>query len=105
MMAALMQTVDDTTTLHRGGIAGLARIRRDGQALARLVDEERDCTAFLTRLNDDYKRLNLTLGGVADMLGLAFGWLIFNGEIAPDAHSAKQILTIRAGFKNPPPET
>ena len=83
MMARLMQTIDDTTTLHRGGIAGLARVRRDGLALERLVDEDGDCVAFLARLNDDYKRLNLTIGGVADMLGIAFGCLLAANEIAP----------------------
>ncbi|MDR0380145.1 MAG: triphosphoribosyl-dephospho-CoA synthase [Candidatus Accumulibacter sp.] len=80
MMATLMQIVDDTTTLHRGGMAGLARIRRDGRTLERIVAEKGDYTAFLTQLNDDYRRLDLTLGGVADMLGLAFGWLIFREE-------------------------
>ncbi|MDR2112756.1 MAG: triphosphoribosyl-dephospho-CoA synthase, partial [Candidatus Accumulibacter sp.] len=85
MMARLMQTIDDTTTLHRGGLEGLARVRRDGRTLERLIAEGEDCAAFLERLNQDYKRLNLTIGGVADMLGLAFGWLIFQGEITPDA--------------------
>jgi triphosphoribosyl-dephospho-CoA synthase len=77
MMAKLMQTVDDTTTLHRGGIKGLERIRRDGQALERIIAEGGDCVEYLKKLNDDYLRLNLTMGGVADMLGLAFGWLDF----------------------------
>jgi triphosphoribosyl-dephospho-CoA synthase len=82
MLAKLMQTVDDTTTLHRGGTAGLARVRRDGRALERIIAEGGDHAALLQRLNDDYKRLNLTIGGVADMLGIAFGWLIFSNEIA-----------------------
>jgi triphosphoribosyl-dephospho-CoA synthase len=81
MMAKLMQTVDDTTTLHRGGLAGQTRVRQDGAALERLIAEGKDPTAFLTRLNDDYKHLNLTLGGVADLLGIAFGWLVFGEEI------------------------
>jgi triphosphoribosyl-dephospho-CoA synthase len=78
-----MQTVEDTTTLHRGGIAGLERVRRDGRELERIVAEGGDGVAFLERLNRDYKRDRLTIGGVADMLGIAFGWLVFGGEIAP----------------------
>ena len=77
MLAKLMQTVDDTTTLHRGGIAGQERVRRDGRTLERIIAEGGDHAAFLMRLNDDYKRLDLTLGGVADMLGIALGWLVF----------------------------
>ena len=34
----------------------------------------------LRQLNQDYRRLNLTMGGVADMLGLAFGYLDYLGE-------------------------
>lgn len=84
MMARLMQTVCDTTTLHRRGIEGLARIRRDGRALERIILRGGDCVEYLERLNDDYRRLDLTMGGVADMLGIAFGWLIFADEIVPD---------------------
>ena len=83
MMARLMQTIDDTTTLHRGGIEGLERVRRDGRALEQIIAEGGDCVAFLERLNHDYKRLNLTIGGVADMLGVAFGCLIAGNEITP----------------------
>jgi triphosphoribosyl-dephospho-CoA synthase len=100
MMAELMQTVDDTTTLHRGGIAGLTRVRRDGRALERIIAEGGDHIAFLMRLNDDYKRLGLTIGGVADMLGLAFGYLIAGGEIAPDALGVERLspkFTLTAG--------
>ena len=91
MMAKLMQTVDDTTTLHRGGMEGLARVRRDGQTLERIIAEGGDGVTYLEMLNRDYKRLGLTIGGVADMLGLAFGWLIFGEEI-----------NLRSCFRNRP---
>ena len=81
MMARLMQTVDDTTTLHRGGLAGLEEIRRDGLALERMISGGGDHQAFLEELNRAYVDRNLTMGGVADMLGIAFGYLIANGEI------------------------
>lgn len=94
MMARLMQTIDDTTTLHRGGMEGLERVRRDGRALERIIAEGGDCAAFLERLNQDYKRLNLTIGGVADMLGIAFACLIFGREIDPDARDAEKYLPL-----------
>jgi len=39
MLARLMQTVEDTTALHRCGLAGLERIREDGARLERLWPE------------------------------------------------------------------
>lgn len=82
MLARLMQSVDDTTTLHRGGPAGLARVRRDGHRLQRLIACGDDYPAFLRATNRAYVRMNLTMGGVADMLALAYGYLLANGEIA-----------------------
>lgn len=82
MLARLMQTVEDTTTLHRGGVLGLHRIRRDGRELERLLEEDGDFMPFLNRLNRDYIRMNLSMGGVADMLGLSYGYLIARGDIA-----------------------
>lgn len=84
MMARLMQTVDDTTTLHRAGPEGLQRIRGDGRTLESLIADRGDAVAFLEELNDRYKALNLTIGGVADMLGMAFGCLLASGEISDE---------------------
>lgn len=81
MLARLMQTVDDTTTLHRGGTAGLARLKRDGQRLEQMIASGEDYVGYLHALNRSYVRLNLTMGGVADLLGLAYGWLIARGEM------------------------
>ncbi|HXE40706.1 MAG TPA: triphosphoribosyl-dephospho-CoA synthase [Azonexus sp.] len=82
MLARLMQTVDDTTTLHRGGPPGLARVKRDGRRLERIIADGDDYIGHLRALNRSYVRINLTMGGVADMLGLAYGWLIAGGEIS-----------------------
>ena len=81
MLSRLMQTVDDTTTLHRAGSMGLSRLKRDGRMLEHYIANGDDYLAYLRELNDTYRRLNLTMGGVADMLGLAFGYLIASGEI------------------------
>jgi len=85
MLGRLMRTVEDTTTLHRGGEAGLERIRNDGRELERVISGDGDCIPFLEALNREYIRLNLSMGGVADMLGLAYGWLIYRGLIMTEA--------------------
>jgi triphosphoribosyl-dephospho-CoA synthase len=82
MMARLMQTVDDTTTLHRAGAQGLQRVRRDGHALERMITEGGDFVRFLEELKSEYKKANLTIGGVADMLGIAFGCLLARSDIS-----------------------
>lgn len=80
MLARLMQTVEDTTALHRCGSAGLARLREDGARLERLVPRG-EHLAFLRERNACYRRMNLTMGGVADLLGVALGWLAYRGEV------------------------
>ena len=67
-----MQCVEDTTTLHRCGPIGLARLRRDGRALADLVASGADPVPRLEAWNRDYQRLGMTMGGVADCMALAF---------------------------------
>jgi triphosphoribosyl-dephospho-CoA synthetase len=92
MLARLMQTVEDTTTLHRSGTLGLSRIRRDGRMLEKILADNNDVIAFLNGLNRDYIRMNLSMGGVADMLGLSYGYLIARGDIAlkPETGSSRQ---------------
>jgi len=85
MLARLMQTVDDTTTLHRGGLPGLARVQQDGRRLEGMIARGHDYIGYLRALNRSYVRMNLTIGGIADMLGLAYGWLIALGEISEAA--------------------
>ena len=81
MMARLMQCVDDTTTLHRAGPGGLARVKRDGARLERAIAEGGDHHALLVELNHDYVRANITIGGVADLVGICYALLIVDGEI------------------------
>jgi triphosphoribosyl-dephospho-CoA synthase len=80
MLARLMQTVEDTTALHRCGPMGLARLRADGARLERLVSAGTHVPFLLAR-NALYRRLNLTMGGVADLLGVGLGWLAHRGEL------------------------
>jgi triphosphoribosyl-dephospho-CoA synthase len=79
-MAALMQRVEDTTALHRCGAGGLARVRRDGRTLEALLDQERDPRDLLEECNEAYRRLNLTIGGVADCLALTIALQVCFGD-------------------------
>jgi triphosphoribosyl-dephospho-CoA synthase len=79
MMGRLMQTVEDTTALHRCGRTGLDRLHRDGRRLEETIAAGEDPFSLLRQFNEDYRRKNLTMGGVADMLGLAFGYLVWRG--------------------------
>ena len=73
-MSRLMQTVEDTTTLRRCGEFGLHRLRNDGRRLERTLVDGCDPIEFLVALNHDYRAARMTMGGVADLLGLAFAW-------------------------------
>jgi len=69
-LAALMQSVEDTTAVARCGVAGLGRLRRDGAALQVLLDQGDDPRPVLAEWNDEYRAQRLTMGGVADCLAL-----------------------------------
>lgn len=81
MMAGLMQVVEDTTALHRCGTAGLARLRADGRELQRLVLAGVDPRPALRELNEAYRVIGLTMGGVADLLAMALGIAVHLGWI------------------------
>jgi len=72
-LAALMQHVEDTTALHRCGPMGLERLRRDGAQLEWLLTQGVDPWPFLLAANREYIAMRLTMGGVADLLAMAFG--------------------------------
>ena len=72
LMAVLMQSVEDTTAVRRCGPAGLARLRADGLWLQRQIESGADYVPWLAALNGEYRRLNLTMGGVADCMALCF---------------------------------
>ncbi len=84
-LAALMQVVEDTTALHRGGAAGLARLRRDGRELARRLEAGQDHLAFLAAANEVWRAERLTMGGVADLLGVTLGLLVAAGALPAKA--------------------
>jgi triphosphoribosyl-dephospho-CoA synthase len=81
MLGRLMSTVEDSTSLHRCGREGLVTVREDGRKLELLVLQRGDFLGFLAERNEAYISRNLTMGGVADLLALAFAWLAHTGEI------------------------
>jgi triphosphoribosyl-dephospho-CoA synthase len=81
MLGRLMQTVEDTTALHRCGPPGLERLKRDGRLIERIITAGGDCVPFLHAINREYVRMHLTMGGVADMLGLSYGYLTASGVL------------------------
>jgi len=81
MLARLMQTVEDTTALHRCGEAGLEWLRRDGAELEALLARGGDHVGFLRARNAAWRELRLTMGGVADLLGVALGLLAHQGRL------------------------
>ncbi len=87
MLARLMQTVEDTTTLHRAGPEGLSRVKRDGQRLEQIIASGDDYISHLSELNRIYVQMNITIGGVADMLGLSYGYLIASGELSDEVET------------------
>ena len=72
LMAVLMQRVEDTTAIHRCGLEGLSRLRQDGARLQRLLEQQQAPESMLAALNQEYCRLGLTMGGVADCIALTF---------------------------------
>jgi triphosphoribosyl-dephospho-CoA synthase len=76
-MARLMQEVEDTTTLHRCGATGLHRLQTDGRRLEALLLEGTSPYPFLRKTNLEYISQRLTMGGVADLLGMSFGLFRF----------------------------
>jgi triphosphoribosyl-dephospho-CoA synthase len=83
-LAGLMRTVEDTTALHRCGAEGLRTLREDGARLDEALDAG-SAAAFLRARSEAYRAMNLTMGGVADLLGVAQGWLEDRGELLPAA--------------------
>ena len=81
LMATLMQRVEDTTAVSRCGLDGLARLRRDGAGLQRLLERGAAPEPRLAELNVEYRRLGLTMGGVADCLALTFALRAAGSEL------------------------
>ncbi len=76
-MAELMLYVDDSTTRHRCGDQGLAILRDSGDRLKRCLLEDGDHIGLLIDLDERFQQANLTMGGVADLLGVGLGYAAY----------------------------
>lgn len=73
-MARLMCRVDDTTSLYRCGQRGLSLLRNAGKLVEQTMLGGHDPTPLLLKLDRQFTAMNLTMGGVADLLGVSFGY-------------------------------
>jgi len=86
-LARLMQTVQDSTSIHRCGKQGLILLRQAGKRLESCILAGHDPTPLLQQTNREFCRLNLTMGGVADLLGVGLGYagyLLANARQHPE---------------------
>ncbi len=73
-LARLMQRVQDSTSIHRCGEQGLILLRQAGLRLEECILGGHEPTPLLTQINREFRRHNLTMGGVADLLGVGLGY-------------------------------
>ncbi len=73
-LAELMLYVDDSTTRHRGGDRGIAMLRGAGAELKKALTSGGSYVGLLIQMDREFKRENLTMGGVADLLGVGLGY-------------------------------
>jgi triphosphoribosyl-dephospho-CoA synthase len=73
-MARLMLQVDDTTSLYRCGEQGLNMLREAGGELEKTILAGENPIPLLLKLDQLFCAMNLTMGGVADLLGVSFGY-------------------------------
>jgi triphosphoribosyl-dephospho-CoA synthetase len=76
-MAELMLYVDDSTTRHRCGDIGIDILRAAGKELKQCLLAGNDYIGLLTRLDGEFRQQNLTMGGVADLLGVGLGYAAY----------------------------
>lgn len=80
-----MAALEDTNLLHRGGKEGLDYVRREAGRIAELPSDER--VEMLSWLDGELIRRNLSPGGSADMLALAFlleKWMAISADLFID---------------------
>ena len=82
VLCDVMAILDDTNLLHRGGTAGLAFVKAEARRIAALPIDRREDALF--RLNAELIRRNLSPGGSADMLALAYlldAWRVLKQDL------------------------
>lgn len=90
-MARLMRRVEDSTSLYRCGNAGLASLREAGARLEFCLSSGCDPVPLLFEIDQDFCQQNLTMGGVADLLGLSLGYASYLRQAQNDYYHQQQI--------------
>ena len=83
-MAVLMQRVDDTTALRRCGTAGLRQLKADGHRLEQILSAGQKPDPFLIATDRRYRAQRLTMGGIADLLGVSAAWNLLSQASTSD---------------------
>ncbi len=73
-MAELMLYVDDSTTRHRCGDDGIVMLQAAGAELKTCLQADGDHIRLLTAIDCEFRKHNMTMGGVADLLGVGLGY-------------------------------
>jgi triphosphoribosyl-dephospho-CoA synthase len=73
-LARLMISVQDSTSIHRCGEQGLILLRQAGERLENCLLSGNDPVSLLHQTNREFCHHNLTMGGVADLLGVGLGY-------------------------------
>ena len=76
-LAELMLRVDDSTARHRCGDSGIAYLQQSGLQLRRCLVAGHDPVPLLRQMDAAFRQRNLTMGGVADLLGVGLGYAAY----------------------------
>ncbi len=76
-LAELMLGVDDSTSRHRCGERGISMLRAGGAELKACLLKGHDPVPLLIEMDTTFKQHNMTMGGVADLLGAGLGYASF----------------------------
>lgn len=96
-MAGLMQFVNDSTSLHRCGAKGLRYVKQSGKELESVIRRGGDPVPVLLSQDQEFKKMNLTMGGVADILGIGLGYAnyrILNNHLSGILSSEKKSIPL-----------
>ncbi|MFD1485161.1 triphosphoribosyl-dephospho-CoA synthase CitG [Lacticaseibacillus baoqingensis] len=70
LMLLLMQTVEDTNLIHRGGVGAFKQVQQDAQALAAVADDH--LVSALQAYDRILIKRHLSPGGTADFLAIGY---------------------------------
>ena len=96
VMSRLMQQVDDTTSLYRCGEQGLRLLREAGLQLEQTLLAGENPTPMLLKLDREFCARSLTMGGVADLLGVSFGYSSYLRQVRGIHREADSLAAVHS---------